>query len=160
MPGIALVRRPSPRLAEGIVTHVARVPVDLGLALRQHEEYAAALAGCGWTVRYVAPADGCPDSVFVEDTVVVCGDLAVLTRPGAAQRRPEVSGAEEAVRGAGLRVVRIEEPGTLDGGDVLQVGDTAYVVGVPTAKESGSCAGTWPPWGAPLSRCRWAGCCT
>lgn len=125
--GIALVRRPSRRLAEGIVTHVERTPVNVGLALRQHEEYAAALAGRGWTVRHVAPADACPDSVFVEDTVVVCDDLAVLTRPGAPQRRPEVPGAEEAVRRAGLRVARIEEPGTLDGGDVLQVGNTAYV---------------------------------
>ncbi|HET8660126.1 MAG TPA: arginine deiminase family protein [Micromonosporaceae bacterium] len=126
-PGLALVRRPGRRLAEGLVTYVERRPVDIGLAARQHEAYAAALAGCGWRVRHVAPADACPDSVFVEDTVVVCGDLAVLTRPGAAQRRPELAGAEEAVRRAGLRVVRIEEPGTLDGGDVLQVGDVAYV---------------------------------
>jgi dimethylargininase len=51
----------------------------------------------------------------------------VLTRPGALERRPEVRGSEEVVRELGLEIARIEPPGTLDGGDVLQVGDTIYV---------------------------------
>jgi len=126
-PGIALVRRPGDRLADGLVTHIGRAPVDVDLARRQHDAYTVALVGAGWTVRAVAPADDCPDAVFVEDTVVVCDDLAVLTRPGAAGRRPEVAGTEQAVRAAGLTVARIEEPATLDGGDVLQVGTTVYV---------------------------------
>jgi dimethylargininase len=125
--GVALVRRPSPRLAEGIVTHLERVPVDVALARAQHEAYRAALAEAGWQVREVPPADDCPDSVFVEDTVVVSAGLAVLTRPGAAQRRAEVDALEPVVRAAGLDVARIEEPGTLDGGDVLQVGARVYV---------------------------------
>jgi dimethylargininase len=125
--GTALVRRPSSRLADGIVTHIARTPVDVVTAQRQHEAYRAALADAGWTVHEVATADECPDSVFVEDTVVVCDDLAVLTRPGAAARRPEVDGTETVVRALGLDVVRIEPPGTLEGGDVLQVGSTVYV---------------------------------
>jgi dimethylargininase len=58
---------------------------------------------------------------------VVCGELAVLARPGAPERRAEVAGTEEAVRSLGLEVERIEEPGTLDGGDVLRVGTTLYV---------------------------------
>jgi dimethylargininase len=65
--------------------------------------------------------------VFVEDAVVVFDDLAVITRPGAASRRDETEGAEEAVRALGLRVVAIEPPATLDGGDVLKVGRTVYV---------------------------------
>jgi len=125
--GLALVRRPSSRLADGLVTHIERTPVDLALARRQHEAYVAALAGTGWTTREVPPADDCPDSVFVEDTVVVCGSTAVLTRPGAPERRAELAGTEQAVRLGGLDVARIEPPGTLDGGDVLQVGDTVYV---------------------------------
>jgi dimethylargininase len=64
--------------------------------------------------------------VFIEDAVVVCDDLAVLTHPGAPARRPEVEGASEAVRALGLRTARIEAPGTLDGGDVLQAGRTVY----------------------------------
>jgi dimethylargininase len=51
----------------------------------------------------------------------------VLTRPGAAVRRPEVAGTEAVVRALGLEVARIEAPGTLEGGDVLQVGRTVYV---------------------------------
>ena len=70
-------------------------------------------------MRQVPPADDCPDAVFVEDTVVVYGDLAVVTRPGrsSAGRRPP---APRRVRELGYRVARIEGPGTLDGGDVLK----------------------------------------
>ena len=66
----ALVRRPGPRLAEGLLTHLDRVPVDVELALRQWEAYVAALRGDGWETVEVPPADDCPDAVFVEDTVV------------------------------------------------------------------------------------------
>jgi dimethylargininase len=124
---IALVRRPSTRMADGITTHIGRVPADAGLAARQHEAYVNAVADAGWTPREVTPADDLPDCAFVEDTVVVCGDLAVLTRPGAIERRAEVAGTEDAVRSLGLEVTRVEAPGTLDGGDVLQVGRTVYV---------------------------------
>ena len=38
-----------------------------------------------------------------------------------------MDGAAGVVRSLGLRTARIQEPGTLDGGDVLQAGDTVYV---------------------------------
>jgi dimethylargininase len=123
----ALVRQPSPRMADGIVTHMARSPVDPQRAERQHAAYVEALANHGWTIREVAPARNLPDSAFVEDTVVVAGRTAVLTRPGAQERQAEVAGTEEIVRALRLDVRRIEDPGTLDGGDVLQIGDTVYV---------------------------------
>jgi dimethylargininase len=125
--GVALVRPPVDRLAEGIVTHIERTPVDVALARAQHEGYVAALSRAGWDVREVAAAPDCPDSVFVEDALVVVDHVAVLTRPGASQRRGELPGVEAAVASLGLTVRRIEAPGTLDGGDVLQVGDTVYV---------------------------------
>jgi dimethylargininase len=124
---VALVRRPSRRMADGITTHIERVPADADLAARQHRAYAAALTAAGWDLREVQPADDLPDSAFVEDTVVVLGDLAVVTRPGASERRAEVAGADAAVRSLGLDVARIAAPGTLEGGDVLQVGRTVYV---------------------------------
>jgi dimethylargininase len=122
-----LVRQPSSRLAEGIVTHISRSSVDVSLAREQHAAYTEALGASGWTIGQAPPADDCPDSVFIEDTVVICEDLAVLTRPGAPARRPEVAGVAQAVAGLGLRTAAIEEPGTLEGGDVLQVGRTVYV---------------------------------
>ena len=122
-----MVRPPSSRLAEGIVTHISRTTVDVELARTQHAAYASALAGSGWQVEQVPVAEDCPDSVFVEDAVVVCDDLAVLTRPGAPPRRPEVDGVAPVMASLGLRTARIEAPGTLDGGDVLQAGTTVYV---------------------------------
>lgn len=125
--GVALVRAPTDDLAQGIVTHIERTPVDAALALEQHAGYRAALVGAGWDVRDVAPAPGCPDATFVEDAVVVVGGTAVLGRSGAPERRAESQGTEDAVRELGLDVVRISGDGTLDGGDVLQVGNNVYV---------------------------------
>ncbi|MFJ7074368.1 dimethylargininase [Streptomyces sp. NPDC098781] len=123
----ALVRRPSPRLAEGLVTHIEREKVDVGLAVEQWEAYVEALRTHGWETIEVDPVDDCPDSVFVEDTVVMYKNVALITRPGAESRRDETLGVEEAVASLGCSVNWIWEPGTLDGGDVLKVGDTIYV---------------------------------
>jgi dimethylargininase len=125
--GTALVRAPSGKLAEGIVTHIARSPVNVAVAKEQHAAYAAALVAAGWAIEPVPAAEDCPDSVFVEDTVVICEDLAVLARPGAAARRAEVGGTARVVASLGFRTAQIEDPGTLDGGDVLQAGSTVYV---------------------------------
>ena len=123
----ALVRRPGPRLAEGLVTHIERTQVDVDLAQRQWEAYVAALGEAGWQAIEVDQAPDCPDVVFIEDAVVVYGPIAVVTRPGADERKPEVEAAERAVRALGYEVRRIEAPGTLDGGDVLKFGGTVWV---------------------------------
>jgi dimethylargininase len=123
----ALVRRPSPRLAEGIVTHIDRQPVDVALAVRQWEQYVAVLHKVGWETVEVPAAFDCPDSAFIEDTMVVYKNVAVIARPGADARKPEVIEAEKVVESLGLSINRIRPPGTLDGGDVLKVGDTVYV---------------------------------
>ncbi len=124
---LALVRSPGPRLDEGIVTHLERHSVDLRLALRQWHSYLGALTLNGWRIAEVPPADDCPDAVFVEDAVVMFGNLAVITRPGADARKPEVLEVEKLVDALGLSTNRIAAPGTLDGGDVLKVGRTVYV---------------------------------
>lgn len=131
MAGRLLVRRPSPALADGELTHLERTPVDPDLALRQWQDYVAAFAARGWTVHRLEPADEHPDGVFVEDTVVVFDDLAVLTWPGAASRRGEIDSTEAALAALssdlGLTLARIVAPGHLDGGDVLKIGRTVYV---------------------------------
>jgi dimethylargininase len=124
---VALARRPGPRLADGLVTHIDRNPVDLDLARQQWQAYVDVFAAAGWRVVEVEPADDHPDAVFVEDPVVVHADLAVIARSGAPERRGEAAGVERAVRDLGLRVAHVEAPGTLDGGDVLRAGGTAYV---------------------------------
>ena len=123
----ALVRRPSPRLEEGLVTHIERSAVDLPLAIRQWEAYVQVLADAGFDLVEVPAAPECPDSVFVEDTVLMYRNVAVLCRPGADERKPEVLDVEQVVEGLGCSINRIRPPGTLDGGDVLKVGDTVYV---------------------------------
>jgi dimethylargininase len=123
----ALVRLPAANLAEGQVTHIARSVIDAEKADAQWDAYVAALIDNGWDTVEVPVAPEAPDSVFVEDAVVIFGDLAVLTSPGHESRRSEIAGVEDTVRELGLRIARIELPGTLDGGDVLKVGTTVYV---------------------------------
>lgn len=122
-----LVRRPSPRLAEGELTHLDRVPVDAELAMTQWQAYVNAFRTRGWEIVEIDPADDQPDGVFVEDAVVVFGDLAVLCRAGAVSRRGEAESVLAGVTASGIDLAEIVEPGTLDGGDVLKVGRTVYV---------------------------------
>ncbi|RII91794.1 dimethylarginine dimethylaminohydrolase [Clavibacter michiganensis] len=124
---VALVRIPSSRLAEGELTHLDRRPVDAELADQQWERYVLALEEGGWSTREVPPADDHPDSVFVEDAVLVLGTTAVLLTSGADSRRGERTGVERALEDMDLEVTSIDLPATIDGGDVLEVGRTLYV---------------------------------
>ena len=124
---VALVRVPADNLADGLVTQIERSAVDTDLADEQWDGYVSALIDNGWETVEVPTASELADSVFIEDAVVLFGGTAVVTSPGAESRRGETAAAEATVRGLGLRVTRIELPGTLDGGDVLKVGTTVYV---------------------------------
>ena len=124
---IAIVRAPADTLADGQLTHLERVPVDLELANAQWDEYVALLSNAGWDIVEVPVATAQPDSVFVEDTMVLFGDTAVIGSPGADSRAGEIVEAERTVTELGLTIRHIEIPGTLDGGDVLKVGRTVYV---------------------------------
>jgi dimethylargininase len=108
------------------LTHLARTPIDVALARRQHEAYEKSLEAAGCTVIRLPAGDDMPDSVFVEDIAVVFDELAIVTRPGAASRRTETPAVRHAV--AELRPVQtIDAPATLDGGDVLVVGRRVFV---------------------------------
>ena len=123
----ALIRRPSPRLAEGIVTTIERQPVDVELAHKQWASYVDELELAGWRTIDVPSADECPDGVFIEDTMVVYRNVAVIARPGAPSRRAETIEAEKTIQGLGYSINRVREPATLDGGDVLKIGRAIYV---------------------------------
>jgi len=123
---IALTRAVSPALFDCELTHLERSAIEVRRAMEQHAAYERALEALGWGVRQLPAGECLPDCVFIEDTAVVFDEVAVLTRPGAFSRRPEVPVVAEAL--AGLRPLqRIEGSATLDGGDVLVAGRTVFV---------------------------------
>ena len=148
----ALVRRPGRRLPEGLLTHFERTEIDVELATQQWRGYVDALKCHGWETIDVPAADDCPDAVFIEDTVVMFGALAVISHPGAPSRQPETAAVGDTIGRLGYEIARIEPPGTLDGGDVLKVGNTVYVGLGGRTNESGiaQLAGHLEPRGATL----------
>ena len=123
---VALTREVSPAIARCELVHLERRPIDVELARAQHRTYEAALRGEGCQVRTLPAEAALPDSVFVEDTAVVLDEVAVITRPGAESRRPETT-AVAPILAEYRPLVTIAAPGTMDGGDVLVVGQTVYV---------------------------------
>ncbi len=123
---IAYTRAVSPGLGDCELTHLPRQHIDVDAAAREHHAYEEVLMQLGAEVRRLPDAPELPDAVFVEDTAVVLDELAIITRPGAATRRPETASTEAALR-KHRPVACIVEPGTLDGGDVLVVGRRVYV---------------------------------
>jgi len=122
----AIVRGVPETLHAGITSADLGKP-DHAKAVAQHLRYIQALEECGLEVTALDSDERYPDSVFIEDTAVVTARCAILARPGAENRRGEVHGIEEALSGRYENIERIIDPGTLDGGDVLQVGDHFYV---------------------------------
>lgn len=122
----ALVRHPSPRLADGLITHIERVPVDAELADQQWHGYVDALARNGWHTVQVPAADDCPDAAFVEDTAVMFGGVAVITNPAADARKPETAGTAGVLQDLGYPTIAMTH-GCLEGGDVLKIGRLLYV---------------------------------
>lgn len=123
---IAVTRDVSTGIGRCELTHLARQPIDVDLARAQHHGYEAALADLGCEVHSLPAAPDLPDSVFVEDVAVVVDEVAIITRPGAPSRRPEVATVAEALKPY-RKLIEIEAPGTLDGGDVLRTGKRVLV---------------------------------
>jgi dimethylargininase len=121
----AILRTPGPDCGDGLTTSKLGRP-DYARLLKQHEAYARALAGAGLQRVLLPPAPGFPDAYFVEDPAVVAPDAAVIARPGAPSRR----GEEKTLAPVLARyktLVRIEAPGTLEGGDVLEAGRRWFI---------------------------------
>ena len=62
----------------------------------------------------------------MEDVALVFDEVAIATRPGVESRRGE-AGAVLGVLASLRPLLRIEAPGTLDGGDVLRIGKRVFV---------------------------------
>jgi dimethylargininase len=121
----AFTRAVSPRLAECALTHLERAPINASVAALQHAAYERALGEAGFDVVRLPELPDDPDAVFVEDTALLLNGHAVITRPGAPPRADE---AESTARGLEpyFTIHRLAS-GTLDGGDVLRIGDRLYV---------------------------------
>jgi dimethylargininase len=123
---IALTRPVSASLARCELTYLARQPVDVAAARRQHAEYERLLASLGARVVRLPALDDLPDATFVEDAAVVLDELAIVAPMGAPSRAGESESVASAL--AAYRPVgRLELPATLDGGDVVRVGRTLFV---------------------------------
>lgn len=124
----AIVRPPGANFAAGLTSAGEGAP-DLTLALRQHRSYCEALGSCGLHLTPLGADLNFPDGTFVEDTAVVTAKGAVITRPGAPSRRGEIDGVARALTSLTPRILRIDAPGTVDGGDVCDV-DGHFLIGV------------------------------
>jgi dimethylargininase len=121
----AIVRAPGPNSGDGLTTAGLGRP-DFPLLLRQHRRYADVLAELGLEVIALPAEPAFPDAYFVEDPIVVTPEAAVVTRPGASSRQ----GEETSLAPVLFRykpIVRIEPPGTLEGGDVLEAGGQWFI---------------------------------
>lgn len=127
----ALVRGLAGSFADAITGEPLEEPIDLELARQQHDSYVEVLKSLVSSVTELPADDAHPDCCFIEDTAVVAGDTAVVTRIGAGPRQGEEAPVAEALQALGLRLVRVEAPATLDGGDVLQLpGGNTILVGL------------------------------
>ena len=121
----AFTRAVSPRLAECQLTHLERVPIDAAKAAAQHSAYEEALRGAGFEIIRLPELPDDPDAVFVEDTALILGQHAVITRPGVAPRADEVDSTAQGLDGY-FEIHRLQS-GHLDGGDVLRIGKRLHV---------------------------------
>ena len=112
----AFTRAVGRRIAECQLTHLERVPIDVARATAQHATYEQALADAGFDIVRLPELADDPDAVFVEDTALILGDHAVITRPGAPSRIGEVDSTAEGL--AGRFEVHCITDGHVDGGDV------------------------------------------
>jgi dimethylargininase len=122
----AIVRPPGSNFAKALTT------VDLGKpiyarAVEQHEAYCGALRQCGLALVSLEADDRYPDSTFVEDTVVLTEQCAILARSGAPSRIGEVTGIATVLAKFYSELLSIREPGTFDGGDVCEVGNHFFI---------------------------------
>ena len=124
-----IVRKPARSLVDGITSAPELGKPDYELAIRQHDAYIEALKSCGVQVTELPALEEYPDACFVEDVAVLTRACAIITNPGAPTRNGEKDHIVETIRQfyPEEKIAFIQSPGTLEGGDVMMVGDHFYV---------------------------------
>lgn len=121
-----IVRQISSSLENCELLYIARQKFDIEKARQQHASYVSALEAAGVSMTVLPEEPMLPDATFVEDTVIVLDEIAVICRLGAASRAPEADIIARHI--AEIRpIYRIAHSGTIEGGDVLQIGKTLFV---------------------------------
>ena len=125
----AIVRTPGRSLCDGITSAPELGRPIYERACEEHADYIAALRRCGVEVLVLPPLEAYPDSCFVEDPAVITRRGAIITNPGAPSRNGEKDEIEPTIRQFfdDDHIARISAPGTLEGGDVMMVGDHFFV---------------------------------
>ncbi|MEO1771661.1 dimethylarginine dimethylaminohydrolase family protein [Candidatus Enterococcus ferrettii] len=123
-----IVRVPSKTISEGLTSADEGKPI-YSKALMQHENYVSALTKTGVNVTVLEPKDEFPDACFVEDVALCTSKCAIITRPGAMSRRKEAALPDmlEALENFYEHIEYIKEPGTIEAGDIMMVGDHFYI---------------------------------
>ena len=122
----ALVRGIPQSFANAITSNPSETPLSAEVASRQHADYVSALRSGAYSIVEVEPDEAHPDCCFIEDTAVVIGDHALLTRTGHESRRGEGEAVTPLLEEF-VRVHRSKAPATIDGGDVLIAGSRVFV---------------------------------
>jgi dimethylargininase len=122
----ALTRAVSRSLASCELTWLTREAIDIALANEQHDQYERSLAAMGVRVISLPEQSEMPDAVFVEDPLLVFDEVAIVARMGSRSRRAESDSLAEAIS-AFRPLLRILEPATLEGGDVMRIGRDVFV---------------------------------
>jgi len=91
----AIVRPPGATFKGCLSTHPLHHTLNMELALEQHKTYCRTLADLGLDLIELEPDNANSDACFVEDTVVVHGERAIITRMAKESRRGESPKVEE-----------------------------------------------------------------
>lgn len=134
-----IVRRPCRAIVKGITTANLGKP-DYELALKQHDKYIETLKSCGVDVTVLEANEEFPDSCFVEDVALCTKKCVIVTRPGAMSRREEIMqlDMQETLKKFFPNIEYIKEPGTIEAGDIMMVGDQFYIGLSERTNESGA----------------------
>ena len=125
----AIVRRPCRAMVDGITSAPELGKPIYELALEQHDAYIRALEQCGIEVSILDADEAFPDSCFMKMWPCCPRSVRWLPtpehRPAMEEKRLIIDEIRKYYDEAAIHC--IQTPGTLDGGDVMMVGDCFYV---------------------------------
>ena len=122
----ATTRAVSSSLLDCELSFIPRNAINLEKARAQHLAYEQLLEKLGARVISLPEEKDLSDSMFVEDPAIVLDEIAVIFPLGTESRRkeaPSIAAVLEKYR----KLAYVKLPGTVEGGDVLQIGKKVFV---------------------------------